>query len=268
MLNRFGWAVALLLAVTGPAGAADGNDFYTANAIVTGTDLRQRPWGFAQCLREVLVKLSGNPRLQDDPRAVELAEHADRFVAAFDYVDLMAAYKKKDDQGSYDRPHRLTVHFDPAKVDAALARLGETPWRGERPVVVPVLLVHGPKPPPYLLTAEEPRAAEQRGSFVDRAGELGLAVHIPSAAELVAWQIAAASFPLPEGEPPYLQPGKAVVLGRLDWNEALPGWIGAWRLRWRGADYGWGIKGVNYDVAFRDIVGGVMLLASGHGKPD
>ena len=35
---------------------------YRADAIVTGTDMRQRPWGFAQTLREVLVKSSGDPR--------------------------------------------------------------------------------------------------------------------------------------------------------------------------------------------------------------
>src|SRR5580700_8348124 len=36
---------------------------YRADAIVTGTDMRQRPWGFGQTLREVLV--TGDPRLKD-----------------------------------------------------------------------------------------------------------------------------------------------------------------------------------------------------------
>src|SRR5580658_366818 len=107
----------LLTAVAAPTAAEDTGALYSANAIVTGTDMRQRPWGFAQCLTEVLVKVSGDPRLKDDPRVAGLAEHADRFVVAFDYVDLMAGIKKKDDQGSYDRPHRLTVRFDPAKID-------------------------------------------------------------------------------------------------------------------------------------------------------
>jgi hypothetical protein len=64
---------------------------YRADAIVTGTDMRQRPWGFGQTLREVLVKSSGDPRVKDDPRTAQLAVHADRFVACFDYVDMMAA---------------------------------------------------------------------------------------------------------------------------------------------------------------------------------
>ena len=121
---------------------------YRADAIVTGTDMRQRPWGFAQTLREVLVKSSGDPRLKDDPRAQEFAVHADLYVACFEYADMMAGIPLHDDQGTYDRPHKLTVYFDPTRIDALLAQLGDRPWRGERPVVVPLLLVHGPKPPP------------------------------------------------------------------------------------------------------------------------
>jgi hypothetical protein len=91
---------------------------YQADAIVTGTDMRQRPWGFAQTLREVLVKSSGDPRLKDDPRTAQFAVHADRFVACFDYVDMMAAVPLHDDQGTSDRPHKLSVYFILAKIDA------------------------------------------------------------------------------------------------------------------------------------------------------
>jgi hypothetical protein len=48
----------------------------------------------------------------------------------------------------------------------------------------------------------------------------------------------------------------------------LPAWIGKWRMRWQGANFAWGISGVNYDTAFRNIVRGVMLVASGAGSPD
>jgi hypothetical protein len=262
----------LTTVLCGAAATASGNDIgplYTANAIVTGTDMRQRPWGFAECLKEVLVKVAGDPRLKDDPRVGALAEHADRLVAAFDYVDLMAGVKKKDDQGSYDRPHRLTVHFDPVKIDAELAALGDQPWRGARPAIVPLLLVRGPKPPPYLLSAETPRGVEQRGSFVEAASEFGMAVRFPNEAELAAWGASAERLP-PDApvaraaEPPE----DAIVIGTLEWNETLPGWIGKWRTRWRGAEHRWEIGGVNFDAAFRDIVRGVVLLASGRGAPD
>jgi hypothetical protein len=160
------------------------------------------------------------------------------------------------------------VRFDPAKIDATLAELGATPWHGERPVVVPVLLVHGRKPAAYILSAEVPAGAEQRGSFVNAASEFGMMVRMPSEADLVAWGVAVDHFPFPQAPPPGAAPEEAIVAGTLDWSETLPGWIGAWRTRWHGADHRWGISGVNYDAAFRDIIRGVVLLASGHGTPD
>ena len=262
------WATALLSAVAEPADAEDIGAFYQAYAIVTGTDMRQRPWGFAQCLREVLVKVSGDPRLKDDPRVVEFATHADQFVASFDYLDMMAGIPKKDDQGSYDRPHKLTVHFNPAKIDGTLVALGRQPWRGKRPVVVPVLLVRGRKPPAYVLSAEVLAGEEQRGSFANAASEFGMTVRMPTEAELAAWGVAVDHFPFPEAPPPGEAPGEAIVVGSLDWSETTPGWLGSWRTRWPGVDHVWGISGVNYDAAFRDIARGVVLLAAGHGAPD
>jgi hypothetical protein len=238
---------------------------YRADAIVTGTDMRQRPWGFAQTLREVLVKLSGDPRLKDDPRTAQIAAHADHFVACFDYVDLMAAVPLHDDQGTSDRPHRLTVTFVPAEIDAILAQFGDKPWRGERPVVVPVLLVHGRKPPPYVLSAQIPAGEEQRGSFATAAEGFGLKIRIPSDAQLLSWGASVGYF---LSDPSSSSAGEAVVVGTLDWSETLPGWIGKCRMRWQGADYTWGISGVNYDAAFRNIVRGVVLAASGAGPPD
>jgi hypothetical protein len=263
--RQYAVAASVLAVAAATARAEDFGALYTADAIVTGTDMRQRPWGFAQCLTEVVVKVAGDPRLKEDPRIAAAAEHADGFVTSFDYVDLMAGIKKKDDQGSYDRPHRLTVHFDPAKIDALLAEVGETPWHGERPVVVPVLVVHGPRPPAYVLSADEPRGEAQRGSFRTWADAFGLAVRFPNATELAEWGASADHLP---ASPPAVPPGEAIVAGSLEWSETLPGWTGRWRLRWHGADHAWGISGVNYDAAFRDILRGVVLLASGRGSPD
>jgi hypothetical protein len=241
------------------------NPMYRADAIVTGTDMRQRPWGFAQTFREVLVKASGDPRLEDDPRTQKLAAHADRLVACFAYADMMEGIPLHDDQGTYDRPHKLTVYFNPAKINAALAQFGRRPWRGERPVIVPVLSVHGRKPPPYVLSADIPAGEEQRGSFAVAAGQFGLRVRFPSDAELAAWNVSTDHFPTGW---PASGHSEAVIMGTLDWSETLPGWIGKWRMRWRGADLAWGISGVSYDAAFRNIVRGVVLVASGAGSPD
>jgi hypothetical protein len=269
LLRIAGWGAVLgaagMPALAEETAGPDTAALYSAYAIVTGTDMRQRPWGFAQCLREVLVKVAGDPRLKDDPRVGSLADHADQLVASFDYVDLMAGIPKKDDQGSYDRPHRLTVHFDPAKIDGLIVQLGDTPWRGKRPVIVPVLLIEGPKPPSYLLSAETPRGEEQRGAFAVAAGEFGMKVRIPTEAELGAWVSTIDNF---QPKPPATDGSEAIVTGTLEWSETLPGWTGKWRTRWNGVEHRWGISGVNYDAAFRDIARGLVLLASGRGAPD
>jgi hypothetical protein len=225
--------------------------------------MRSRPFGFAQTLRAVLVNVSGEPRLHDDPRVAALAVHADALVASFSYVDLDAANKIHDDQGTYDRPYDLTVHFVPARIDKALADLGEKPWRGTRPVVVPVLAVRGFMGS-YLLSADNPAGAAQRQAFADVASDFYMKVRFPTEANFAAWGIGMGRFP----SPPTTAADEARVAGTLEFRESLPGWIGAWRMRWRGVEYAWSVRGGNYDGAFRDIVRGVLRVASGHGAPD
>ena len=257
-------SIILVAAAAWPGKAQETSDLYQATAIVTGTDMRSRPTGFAQALREVLVKVSGEPRLYRDPRIAELAAHADALVVSFDYVDQLAGIPIHDDQGTYDRPHDLTVHFDRTRIDKALAELGERPWRGDRPVIVPVLTVHR-FAASYLLSAENPAGAEQRGSLATMASEYGVTVRIPTEAELAAWGVTVGPFPSPHAAS---LPNQALVAGTLEFQEALPGWVGSWRMRWHDTDYAWRISGVNYDSAFRNIIRGVVRVASGHGNPD
>jgi hypothetical protein len=250
---------------------------YQAVAVVTGSDRRYRGVGFAQCLRTVLAKVSGNPRLEQDRRVDRFARQAHLFVASFDYVDQMAAYHIKDDQGTYDRPFNLTVRFVPAKIDALLATLGERPWRGTRPIIVPVLAVHGVRTA-YLLSADVAAGADQRGSLEEMASEMGIRVRFPTDAELAGWGVRLQRFSPPGVSPPAvitslpavitsLPASPALVAGRLEFQTAVPGWAGSWWMRYRGSDYAWSIKGVNFDAAFRDLVRGVVLVASGHGAP-
>lgn len=251
---------------TMPADVIDISDPYQANDIVTGFGLEWRQRGFAHCLREVLVRLSGEPRLEHDPRVAALAQHADTLVASFDYADVLLGmgFPVHDDQGTADRPEYLVTRFDHAKIERALADLGERLWPGPRPRVVPVLAVHGPSRA-YLLSAEVPSGAGQRDSLATVGIQYGLEVHVPTEAELASWGVGIEGFPSPKVEPDDAQ---ALVSGTLAFDEAKPGWVGSWRLRWRGADYAWGISGVNFDEAFRSLMRGVLRAASGHGTPD
>ena len=80
----------------GPARAAAPDALYTATTIVTGYDMRSRPAGFARCLREVLVKLTGDPGLYEEPR---IPPDAAPYVTGFSYFDPMAHRRPHDATG-------------------------------------------------------------------------------------------------------------------------------------------------------------------------
>ncbi|HEX3951999.1 MAG TPA: hypothetical protein VHW90_00405 [Stellaceae bacterium] len=82
---------------------------------------------------------------------------------------------------------------------------------------------------------------------------------------LLGLAASASAQPATPADPVDVYEANAIVTGTLDWNEALPGWVGAWRAPWHGVDHRWGVSGVNYDAAFRNIVAGVVSLAAGRG---
>jgi hypothetical protein len=251
----------ILFAAT--ARAQDNPALYQATAVVTGTDMRQRPLGFAECLTEVLVKVSGVPRLRDDKAVAELASHADTFVDTFGYVDPRAWFLHHDDQGTYDRSYELTVHFNPTKIDAALSQLGVAPWRGPRPLLVPVIIVRRDWSP-FLLSAETPRGVEMRQTIVRVAAEYGMGVHFPTDDDLDAWGVGLIGTPAPLGTP---DPAALRITGSLSMDIRAMGWVGVWQVRQDGVEHTWQISGVDFDKAFADMVRGAVMLAHGTGTP-
>jgi hypothetical protein len=83
------------------ATAAD--DLYRAQAIVTGQGEANRIVGFASCLEDVLVKVSGELRLAGDPRLNAYKADAAKLVRDFSYRDEKGGKPKNDEQGTRDR---------------------------------------------------------------------------------------------------------------------------------------------------------------------
>jgi hypothetical protein len=259
-------AIAWCCAAPAHAALADpALSLYQAMEIVTGTDMRERPRGFAMGLEDVLVKVSGNARLRSDARLAAVKKRARDYVVSFNYVDPIAGIRPHDDQGTYDRSQDLTISFNPKKIDALLVSLGDQPWRGPRPVLVPVLSVHGRKPSAYLLSIDEQSAAEQRAAFQRVADEAGLVVRFPAASEFGNGGIGDSTA---EARLRCSQDSMIIVRGTLQWSDAAMGWVGTWRTCWKGATHEWAIRGVGYDQAFANIVQGVALLAAGRGEPE
>jgi hypothetical protein len=252
------------------AAAAAADDLYQARTIVTGQGEESRGIGFADCLQQVLVKVSGDPRLSGDPRVVALAAQAGTFVAAFDYRDRMAGIPVHDEQGTRDRPYDLTVSFDPAKVDAALRSLGREPWRGPRPRVA-VLLGVRLAGATYVLAGDGARGRDQREALMAAAARFGIPMALPDEAAVEESDLSFQS--LSADSPPSLDAtvralgGDLALVGTLAWSEQALGWIANWRLDAEGERYRWQIIGVGFDDAFRNAMAGTAQILSGHGQP-
>jgi hypothetical protein len=264
-------AVLVLLALCcGPAGAAEGDELYRAQTAVTGQGEANRLLGFALCLTEVLVKVSGDPRLAGDPHVTAIGPKAASFVRAFRYHDQMAGTPIRDEQGTRDRPYDLIVDFDRDKIDAALRQLGRAPWVGPRPRLAFFLGVRN-GPVAFVLARDGERGQGQREALADAAARRGLAVALPNQRMVTTLGLSEAD--VPRAEPARLDAAAKdagadlALVGRMEWSDKELAWTAEWRLA-HGSIHEWRLQRTTFDELFRDALAGAAQILSGHGEPD
>jgi hypothetical protein len=267
---RIACLVALLAFGSSAAPAATVEDLYRGQTIVTGQTEKNRGPGFADCLTDVLVKVSGDPRLIGDPRVAAMAAQAGTFVRTFNYRDRMEGLPLHDEQGTRDRPYYLTVDFEQAKVDEALRTLGRQPWSASRPRVVVFLGVRNAAAT-YVLSDDGPQGPGQRDSFQAASWKMGVPMALPSQATLAKDGLTFES--LRTADPQSLDAfarltgGDVALVGNMVFSDEAHGWIADWRLGWQGRTWRWQVRGVNFDEAFRNAMRGTAQILSGHGGP-
>jgi hypothetical protein len=263
-----GLIIAAGIVLPAPAGAAgESPDLYQVRVLVTGQGAENRDDALQRGLAGVLIKVSGDP-------AVAAAAHG--FVAAplvkdFRYRDLMAGIPVHDEQGTRQRPYEMTIDFDPDKVDAALASLGETAWKGERPRIAVFVAVRNGDAS-YVLSSDGTRGIDQRDSLAAAAWSAGLPIVLPTAADLARMDFSVDTFTSTDPER-LIAPatgGGVVLAGRLVWDAAMLGWAADWRLAGPGGDPGadraWHRDKVSFDEAFRAGMRGAAAILSGHDR--
>ncbi len=256
---------ALLLAVAPPPPQT----LYQSMYVVSGKSPERRVVGFQEALRRLMVKLSGDRSLANNPTVEKMIAHAGDYVVDFSYLDLKQGIKLSDEQGSYDRPHYLTVTFDQAKIDKALKGLRRKPW-ATRPKLVIFLGVHRDQKS-YVVNADDERDAAMRES----AGNASLLYSMPIAfppeaavtASLPTFAAALRANPADLDAVAQTSGGDAALVGTLDWSDADHGWIADWTVSKNGKPVHWQKKGISFDDAFRDGLSGAALTLSGSGMP-
>ena len=213
-------------------------------------DLRSRPAALAACLAQVLVKVSGNPALLDDPRVAALGSAAPGLLTGLAYLDRMSNEPKHDEQGTRDRPYDLIARFEPAGVDAALLGLGELPWRTDhaRPSILADIAITPRDGNVMSLHADTDPDERHRAALLAAADRFGIPVLLRPT--IGTAPVAGAAF-----------------RGSMIWQDTAAGWVGAWSLPWQGREYTWRVAGVSFDEAYRNAVAGVAAVLSGHGLP-
>ena len=260
---------AVLMCCTGTM-ATEAADLYRAQAIVTGQGEANHIIGFASCLEDVLIKVSGAQKLAGDRRLAAYKSKAKGFVRAFSYHDQMSGTPTRDEQGTRDRPYDLIVDFDEKKIDDILKALGLKPWLSRRPVLgVFVEMQQGLKK--YMVTADEDQSELQRESLLAAASKRGMAIVLPSVAALAKLSINGAELRTMTSSTlasvAAQQGGEIALVGRLVWVDRELGWATQWQMDWQSRTHRWQVRGVTFDEAFRRGIGGAAQILSNNDGP-
>jgi hypothetical protein len=269
VMIRISILAALMFCTATMATAAD--DLYRAQTVVTGQGEANRIIGFAACLEDVLIKVSGAVKLAGDPRLAAYKSRAGDFVKTHSYHDQMSGTPIRDEQGTRDRPYDLIVDFDENKIDDLLKTLGLKPWLSHRPVLgVFVEMEQGARK--YMVTADAGQSAvAPREALLAASAKRGMSIVLPDDAALAKsgidgtdlTKLPSAALAARAAEPG----GEVALVGRLKWDDQELGWASEWRMEWQGRLHRWQLRGVTFDEAFRRAIGGAAQILSGSGDP-
>jgi hypothetical protein len=162
--------VLLLLAACWPA-ATGAMDLYTGEALVASQDSAERERAVGPALAQVLVKVSGDPRVGQHPGIdAELAQAA--------ALMLRFGYRQEPTSVAGQASNRLWLQaeFDRAGVDALLARAGVAQWGTERPLTLVWLVIDDGR----AKTIASASQVAALGALTGAAQQRGIQVQLPA----------------------------------------------------------------------------------------
>lgn len=257
---------AMLLAVLGLVAAtpAAANDLYRSQTLITGQGEANRLIGFAVCLEQALIKVSGAISLTGDTRLEPYKKTAKDFVRAYEYIDEKGGKPKNDEQGTRDRSFYLIVDFDETRINEMLQALGLKPWLAHRPVLG-LFVEMNPGARTYVVTSDSPQTDLHRAALRNAADRRGMQIALPTSAATaklspggLATAAASALAPLAAE-----QGGEVVVVAQLNWDDQALAWANDWRLDWQGRPYRWQFRAETFDEAYRRGIGHAAEVLSG-----
>lgn len=256
----------VMMPAFGAATPAAANELYRSQTLITGQLEPNRLIGFAVCLEQVLIKVSGAISLTGDPRLAAYRTTARDFVRAYEYRDEKLGKPKNDEQGTRDRSFYLIVDFDEERINDTLAALGVKPWLARRPVLG-LFVEMNPGARTYVVTSDAAETDLQRASLRNAADRRGMQFALPASAAIaklpadgLAAMQASALAPVAAA-----QGGEVALVARLVWDDQKLEWSNEWRLDWQGKPYRWQFRSETFDEGFRHGIGNAAEVLSGAG---
>jgi len=252
-------AVLLTTTLAVEAAAEQVPDLFRAETIITGTEEPERSRGLREAFGELLVKLTGNAGIRQDPALAPLLDRAGEFVESIELEDRMRGIPVHDEQGTRERPHYLRVRFQAEAVERALAERGIELWGADRPLVAVWLAVRTPGED-YVLQAQGPKGYGQRLAFEETARRIGLPIAI---APLAAGETEPSPSESANFEAASLTGADSGVtlFGTLDLRSGGY-WDAEWLLHGSGADERWTLQRTSFDTAIKEALARCALRLS------
>jgi uncharacterized protein len=245
------------------ARAAEESDLYRAQAIVTGTVDPERTRGFKAALQDVVVKLTGDARLESSRKLQPLLAVPHSLVERFDYEDRMKGIPVHDEQGTRERPHYLRVKFKKTATDAALEKLGLKKWPSDRPVLAVWLGVRTALAP-YVLEDNGPNGYGQRAVLMETSARRGLPIALPTKGQDAVRFDDIASNNIAKLKRASRR-ADAYLVGVLSITEAGY-WNIDWQLFYQNRSRMWSLHDITFDTALKNGLQTAALIFSGNAK--
>lgn len=167
------WVISLgllcLLAVV-PAHAENRVDLYSAEILVPSQSATVRERAARTALRELVVRVSGEPQAAEHPVVLEASSRAQDFIYEFNYTSTRETIEVDGEERSATR---LGLKFSPSEIERLLRSAGLPLWPSNRPSVL-VWLVAREGDGLHRITG-----SEERDLLRQRAGDRGLPMILP-----------------------------------------------------------------------------------------
>lgn len=263
VLRVFSLALGLFLSLAGGGrAAAEPDGLYSATTIITGTLEQEKRRGFAECLEQVLVKVSGDAELAGSAEATQAGLRAAELVETYTMRDRMAGIPIHDEQGTRERPHLLTATFSRDEVDRLLREFGRAPWLDRPNIVLAIGVDNGARR--FVLARDSALGIDQRDALSEIADRLGLKLVLPEEEALKAVPLDPALLSGGyQGQVETLRRaagGGVVLSGFLVWEDRKLRWWSRWRLVTDAAVDQWQVTGASFDAVFHAALSKTMRV--------